>query len=616
MKHVNVLPVLGINFGYHDSSICLITKDSKIYAEQEERFSRIKFDRSFPAESLSWLHTLGLMRDRIIVAIPDDNNLKRRRLIHQLLASNLTRMNSVPLEFYKRILFLSNKEIESIVTSNLKDYSLEIEFVQFKHHESHAAATFFSSPFEEAAILVMDGVGERTCTSISFGKTNMISKVEDVDFPNSLGLFYAAFSYYCGFRINSGEFKFMGLAPYGNPKFANIIRERYLRSDSDGRYEVNSKSLGLSSLTGLKMNILEDDFKMPRRSFDSPITQFHADLASSVQWVFQETVLRIAKRALRITGSKNLCIGGGVALNCVSNGFISEKLYPNKIWVFSASSDAGNAFGSACLGVVKSNNLLNSNEPFRPDTNLSKLGREFSQAQCESYIKSLKLPYQTVPKIKSTKILATQIANGKIIGIFSGRSEFGPRALGNRSILADPRIKQGQIHLNEKIKFRESFRPFAPMVLEEYVNQWFENDEESLFMQKTFKVKNFKINMVENSEGYDQPISISSALNKISSPIPSVTHLDGSARVQTVLKSDPGISRQILEDFYRITSCPVLINTSFNVRGEPIVGTPQDAIRCFMTTGIDTLYLEGIIVEKKNIPIETLHEWSSVQRDD
>lgn len=616
---------LGISFGYHDSAIALLDEFGNLSAEQEERFSRVKFDAGFPEEALDWLANQQKLRNVNRVFFYEDPNLKRKRILRQFFRNPFLKP-TLAAEVMRRLVLTSQDNFSEFILKSFNERCpgklIKIDFIE--HHLSHAASTFFTSSFEESSILVVDGVGEKTSTSIWFGNKNEILPVESIDFPNSLGLFYAAFSSYCGFKVNSGEYKFMGLAPYGRPIFKNAISERYLRTTNDGFYQIAHKRLGISKFDGFSFRDLESFFGIPRRTKDLPLTSFHADIAASVQEILNETMLSLALRAKSLTGSENISLAGGVALNCVSNGKIVNVFGEKNVHLFSASGDAGGAVGAAAIGFVRNNDLSSNSQVFRISLNESKMGRSFTKLECESILNKNNLNFKTGNNREMAKYLASKIAGGACIGIFEGKSEFGPRALGSRSIVASPLISKGQIHINQKIKFRESFRPFAPAVLSEYADRFFEMSEESPYMMRTVQVKGFKrieeAFTTENSTSENflnlREISIDSELDSVYSPLPSVTHLDGSARVQTVGISSNSFLRLLLEEFYSITNCPVLVNTSFNVRGEPIVGKPEEALNCLASTGLDYLYLEGLIVDKKELSDDFINNSHSRIGDD
>jgi carbamoyltransferase len=589
-------PVLGISFGYHDSSVCLVKNKKDIFAEHEERFTRIKFDSSFPLHSLNWI-LKNSESTSLDVFFYEDPTIKRIRLIKQM----FTNFPEEKAKVIDKILLTSRSNFSNYISRQLSEVnkSSKIRFV--RHHESHAAAGFFSSNFYESAILVVDGVGEIASTSIWHGNRNKIKLLEVERFPNSIGLMYAFFAAYCGFKINSGEYKFMGLAPYGSPIYKTIILNHFISMSKDGTYRIQAKKMGIANFNGFDFEYAEKLFQRKKRQPDETLDYFHACIAFSVQSILNDLMVNLARRALKITHSKNLVIGGGVGLNCVSNAKVAEAIGEEKIFIFSASGDSGGALGAATIGFIKINKTEIQDKPFRIDINQSKIGRSFLDSEIQIVLQNLCIPHSKISETIASKIVAEKLAEGSVVGIFSGPAEFGPRALGNRSILADARIKNGQIHINQKIKFRESFRPFAPIVLEEEAKKFFEISSPSPFMLRTVLVRNISSKFEIEEPMLTSSIDIEQSLNRISSPIPAVTHLDGSARIQTISKDDKSFTRKCLASFYKITGFPVLVNTSFNVRGEPMVSSPYDAINCFMTTGIDYLYIEGYFLDKKQM---------------
>jgi len=600
-------PALGLSFGYHDSAATLIIDENNILAEHEERFSRVKFDRRFPAGALAWLAQDQSFLELESVQFYEKPNLKRGRLVKKLISDTISSKRINP-ELINRIQLTSDKNFRLYINQQLNKFGISPKVYFAEHHLSHAASVFYTSKFHTSAILVIDGVGEKVSTSIWHGVGNDIKKLEEWKYPNSLGLFYACFALFCGFKVNSGEYKFMGLAPYGVPRYVDVIEQNFIQIFDDGNYRVNAKRLGLDNLAGFHMKSLESIFNLKARRNDELIVQKHADIAASVQKILDKAVLALARRALRISDSKVLCLSGGVALNCVANKNLVDNLGENAVNFFSASGDAGGSLGAAALSFLSLNRKkLDPNEsPFRLNHNFSKLGRRFSKVSCRQLLEFYGIPFTLLQEREAARYLAQKIDLGAVVGVFSGPSEFGPRALGNRSIFADARIELGQIHLNQKIKFRESFRPFAPIVLSEYANDYFKMSSDSPFMLRTVEVREFSRDMTPTNqeevlEIQLRPLNILNEISSIKSKIPGVTHLDGSARVQTINSADTSFSRTLLEEFYEVSQMPVLINTSFNVRGEPMVSSPEDALNCFMTTGIDFLYLEGLVVDKNQV---------------
>ena len=499
---------------------------------------------------------------------------------------------------------------------------IDVDRIKFgEHHRSHAAATFFTSPFDSALVIVSDAVGEWDSQSIWVGKDNSLNKIASQSFPHSIGLFYSAMTYYLGFKVNSGEYKLMGLAPYGKPRYVGKIKE-IINLSNDGAVRLDLSKFSFVSGNSMTDGRFEKFFGKSRRMNSAPLTQWHADMAASVQLILEEALENLIDFHLSESeGLKKICLGGGVALNCVANSRIAEKYGPENLFIFPAAGDSGASVGAG-LSYLGNRYETNKTSPSkRWKFNNSLLGVEPEETRCLSELRKLNLNYKTFDGGRElANVIAVEISKGSIVGIFNGKEEFGPRALGNRSILADPRIQKGQITLNEKIKFRESFRPFAPIVLEEQANNWFDIQYPEPFMLKTVSVRNFRnsFNLLgPESNEYLSPIDIESRLNKLDSLIPSVTHLDGSSRIQTIAKSDTRLVRKILEQFYEVTGCPILVNTSFNVRGEPIVHSVKDALRCFLTTEIDVLVLMNFVIFKKEQKIDTLkHTFESATSDD
>lgn len=530
----------------------------------------------------------------------EDPRAKFARLISQLFLYGFYDIKLIP-NFIKSLLMqkrnLYTTYIKNMLNKNLGGV-IHINFTT--HHTSHAASTFFTSSFQDAAILVVDGVGEHFSTSVWVGNGNSLEFIKGERFPNSLGLFYAVFSYYCGFKVNSGEYKFMGLAPYGKPIYKDLISENFVEFSTSGTYRIRSRRLGLGRIGAFNIKVLENLFGKPKREPSDQILQFHADIASSVQSILNEIMVAKALWALQVTRKNRICLAGGVALNCVANQKLVDVVGEDSVHFFSASGDAGGALGAAAIQFVKINGDNLKNKNFRLKINGSKLGKTYTSDTCRQFLIENNIKFTELNFKRIAEIIGAQISHGKIVGVFSGPSEFGPRALGNRSILADPRIHKGQIKINRQIKYRESFRPFAPIVIDEFKSLYFEMISSSPYMLRTVQVKSF-MKVSENVREVNEAISIEQRLNEIYSLIPGVTHLDGSARVQTISSSDKSVTAEILKEFYKITNCPVLINTSFNVRGEPIVGSPFDAFNCFMTTGLDYLVLENFLISKKDV---------------
>jgi len=593
-----VISILGISAFYHDSSAAIIVDGEIVAAAQEERFSRKKHDARYPFNAIEYVLREAKIKlsdiDQIVFF--EKPFLKFERLLETYMAFAPKGFKSFSLSmpiwlreklFQKKFLF-----------DNLKQHDVnfnDINKLKFsEHHYSHAASAFYPSPFEEAVILTLDGVGEWATTTVAIGKKNKLEIVNEIHFPHSLGLLYSAFTYYTGFKVNSGEYKLMGLAPYGKPVYKNLILEKLIDLKQDGSFKINMKYFNYA--TGLTMtnNKFSKLFGQPVRNPKKDLlTQFHMDVAASIQSVTEEIVLKITKNISSEYNIKNLCLAGGVALNCVANGkILKEKLFKN-IWIQPASGDAGGSLGAALA--YWHHELENPRTIFKDQMKGSYLGPKFENDTIQKSLNSLKANFQKYEKNEIISITAKELADEKTVGWFQGRMEFGPRALGGRSILADPRSEKMQKELNLKIKFRESFRPFAPSILREDVNTWFELDNDSPYMLLVSEVKKDKqIKMKtedENLFGIDK-------LNIKRSSIPAITHVDYSARIQTVHKETNSRYYDLINEFKKITNCPVLVNTSFNVRGEPIVCSIEDAFNCFMGTNLDILVIEDFVLYK------------------
>ncbi len=587
--------ILGISSFYHDSAACLVRDGEILAAAQEERFTRIKHDSAFPKQAIAYcLQAAGLTSgsELDLVAFYEKPFDKFDRILSTSLAlapRGLRPFLKAAPTWIKQKIWL--KEI----IRNELDYEGKIVFPE--HHESHAASAFFPSPFEEAAVLTIDGVGEWTTSSIGHGSGNRIELLRELRFPHSLGLLYSAFTYYLGFRVNSGEYKVMGLAPYGEPRFRDLILAELIDLKPDGSLRLNLKYFNF--LAGLTMTNRRFAalFEGPRRQPATDLTQRHMDVARSLQAVVEETMLRMARHAHALTKSSNLCLAGGVALNCVSNGRILREGPFEKIWIQPAAGDAGGALGAALLAWHQFENKPRQVSLTGADRQRgSFLGPDYDSRE---FLRAQKIAATELPNAELFGEVARLLAQGHVVGWYQGRMEFGPRALGNRSILADPRIATVQETLNLKIKFRESFRPFAPSVLRERVSDYFELEEESPYMLLVAAVKS----TLRNDE--KQSPASADFLERLKAPrstIPAVTHVDYSARVQTVSAEENPRFHQLLTEFERQTGCAVLVNTSFNVRGEPPVCTPEDAYRCFMRTGMDYLVLGDFLVAKTAQP--------------
>ena len=592
--------ILGISAFYHDSAAAILVDGKIIAAAQEERFSRKKHDPRYPVNAVKYvLQESNLkLNDIDHIVFFEKPFLKFERLLETYMAFAPKGFKSFSLSmpiwlreklFQKKYLFDKLREQDA----NFKDIN-KIKFSE--HHYSHAASAFYPSPFEEAIILTLDGVGEWATTTVAIGKKNKLEIVKEIHFPHSLGLLYSAFTYYTGFKVNSGEYKLMGLAPYGEPIFKNKILEELLDLKEDGSFKLNMKYFNYA--TGLTMTNkkFSNLFGHPVRDAKKDrLTQFHMDIAASIQAVTEEIILKITNNISNNYKIKNLCLAGGVALNCVANGKILNKKIFKNIWIQPAAGDAGGSLGATLAywhhELQKPRNII------KDQMQGSYLGPKFKNDYIEKELKLLKANYKKYEKDKIIAITAKELANEKTVGWFQGRMEFGPRALGGRSILADPRSEKMQKELNLKIKFRESFRPFAPAVLREDVNEWFELDYDSPYMLLVSDVKKNK--QIEMNEKDNKLFGIDK-LNIKRSTIPAVTHVDYSARIQTVHKETNPRFYQLIKEFKNKTNCPVLVNTSFNVRGEPIVCSVKDAFNCFMGTNLDVLVIEDFILFKEH----------------
>ncbi len=592
--------VLGISAFYHDSAAAIIVDGEIIGAVQEERFTRKKHDANYPKNAINYvLKEAGLkLNDIDHIVFYEKPFLKFERLLETYVGFSPSGFKSFSMSmplwlseklFQKKMLFEALKEQDN----NFNDIK-KINFSE--HHFSHAASAFFSSPYEEAIILTLDGVGEWATTTVSVGKNNKINILKEIHFPHSLGLLYSAFTYFLGFKVNSGEYKVMGLAPYGEPRFQDIILGKLIDVKEDGSFRLSMDYFNYA--TGLTMtnNKFAKLFNMERREPEDNLLQIHMDMAASVQAVTEEIVLRITRFLSKEFKLENLCMAGGVALNCVANGKILKQGLFKNIWIQPASGDAGGALGSAQAFYYQE--LDNKRKILKPDTmNGSYLGPQFTDDQVEDELKSAGANYKKLTLDKVIKDTAKALSEEKAVGWFQGRMEFGPRSLGNRSIIADSRSEKMQKNLNLKVKYRESFRPFAPAVLFERVSEWFEINCQSPYMLLVADVKKSKqLQMTEKEKnlfGIDK-------LNVKRSNIPSVTHVDYSARIQTVHKETNPIFHKLIEEFERITKYPILVNTSFNVRGEPIVCSATDAFNCFMGTDLDVLVCNNFILYKEN----------------
>ena len=597
------IQILGLSAYYHDSAAALIQNGCILAAAQEERFTRIKHDARFPINAIGYCLSEARISPKEIdyVVFYDKPFLKFERLLETYLAFAPRGFNS----FRKAVpLWLKEKLFQKkMLCDELHKFGFEGNLANrllfSEHHLSHAASAFFPSPFSKAAILTMDGVGEWATTSLALGKENKIEILKEIHFPHSIGLLYSAFTYYTGFKVNSGEYKLMGLAPYGEPKYAQQILDHLIDLKADGSFRLDLSYFNYC--TGLTMTStrFHDLFEGPPRSAESQLTQKHMDIAASIQKVTEEVVLRLARSLIKETGEKNLCLAGGVALNCVANGKVLREGGQNHLWIQPASGDAGGALGAALaayhLHLEQPRQLSSSGDSMEG----SYLGPMFPDEEIAKRLEGMSARFEVLEEDELIRSCVEILQEGKAVGWFQGRMEFGPRSLGARSILGDARSPQMQSVLNLKVKFRESFRPFAPSVLREDVSEWFDLDTDSPYM----------LLVADISKKYQRPMTDEQKqlfgiekLNVPRSDIPAITHVDYSARIQTVHKETNPRYHKLLSVFKSRTGCPVLVNTSFNVRGEPIVCTPEDAFRCFMGTGIEALAIGNCFLRKEAQP--------------
>jgi len=608
--------ILGLSAFYHDSAAVLSRDGEIVAAAQEERFTRIKHDERFPSKAVQYCLQEGGIgaADIDFVVFYDKPLLKFDRLLETYLACAPAGLRSFLMampKWLKTKLHLRRAISEALGGA----YKKRIAFTA--HHEAHAASAFYPSPFEEAAILTLDGVGEWDTASIGVGEGHRMKLLKTLHFPHSLGLLYSAFTYFCGFRVNSGEYKLMGLAPYGQPKYAQVIREKLLDLKEDGSLRLDlsyfNYAAGLT-MTSPKFHAL---FGGAPRNPESDLTQREMDLAASIQAVTEDIVLRMARHARELTGKKHLVMAGGVALNCVANGVLLRAGIFDDLWIPSAAGDAGGALGAAQF---VAHQLLDLPRPVRREDSLhgALLGPKFSGAEIRAWLEKEKIPhrhYLTEADLLSATVEA--IVEGKVVGWFQDRMEFGPRALGARSILGDPRNPEMQARMNVRIKFRESFRPFAPSCLAEHAGEWFQLDRESPYMLLVAPVREGRrvALTAEQSGVMSADPDLRKRVNIPRSAVPAITHVDYSARIQTVTEARNRRYARLIGEFHRRTGCPMLVNTSFNIRGEPIVCTPQDAFRCFMACDMDVLVLEDCILYKTEQPkMNTAEREAYVQR--
>jgi len=649
-----VVSILGISAFYHDSAACLVIDGEIVAAAQEERFTRVKHDHNFPLHAARYcLSDAKLNAENLdYVGFYDKPLLKFDRLLETYLdyapAGFSSFLKALPLWMKEKLWMpdlirtelakAGGEEDERAAKKLGKKFEWKLLFGD--HHESHAASAFYPSPFEEAAILTIDGVGEWATSSIGIGKGNEVTLLKELRFPDSLGLLYSAFTYYTGFRVNSGEYKVMGLAPYGEPKYVSLIKDKLLEVRDDGSLKMNHEYFSYSQGLRMTNGAFDNLFGGAPRKPEARITQKEMDLARSIQAITEEVMLKMTNYVHKETGMKKLCMAGGVALNCVANGRVLREVPFEDIWIQPAAGDAGGALGVALAiwhrylakprvspeqagtwqsaRAVKNNVSATAENGVSGNTNNnglaayadsmkgSFLGPRNSEAEIEEFLQARQLPYKRYSRKVLPEAVADLLAAGKIIGLHQGRMEFGPRALGGRSIIGDPRSAEMQSAMNLKIKYRESFRPFAPSVLREQVADWFELDTDSPYMLLVADVAESQRRKITPAEealwGIDK-------LNVKRSGIPAVTHVDYSARIQTVRRETNPLYWEIIEAFRQRTGCPVVVNTSFNVRGEPIACTLEDSYRCFMRTEIDYLVLETYILDKKGQPPLPGEDW-------
>ncbi len=598
--------VLGISGYYHDSAAALVQDGQIIAAAQEERFTRIKHDASFPANSIEFcLSKAGIGLSEVQhIGFYEKPLLKFDRLLETYLAyapKGFSSFRSAIPIWLKQKLFIKDllrRELAGISGLTKKDFK---NLLFSEHHQSHAASAFFPSPFESATVLCLDGVGEWATTSIWSGQGNKLDLNWTIEFPHSIGMLYSAFTYFSGFKVNSGEYKLMGLAPYGSPKFVRVIYDNLIDLQPDGTFHLNMDYFNFAAGLTMTNDRFSNLFGGPPRNPDGPLTQREMDLAASVQSVVEEVVLRLGNTLFRELGRKHLCLEGGVALNCVANGRLADEGPFEKIWIQPAAGDAGGALG--CALSIWHQYLDRPRIPTRPDSmNGALLGPKYEALEIRKYLDSVSATYAELVDEDLFSEVAQCLNIGKVVGWFQDQMEFGPRALGNRSILGDPRDSNMQSTLNLKIKYRESFRPFAPSIIREEFSSFFEGNNDSPYMLTVAKIKKEHRNDISGSQlelkGLDQL-----KLNR--SSLPAITHVDFSSRVQSVSYDINPRYYQLLKAFQSLTGCPVLVNTSFNVRGEPIVCTPEDAYRCFMMTEMDALVIGNFVLYKEKQLKET-----------
>ena len=604
--------ILGISAFFHDSAACLIYNGEIVACAQEERFTRVKHDNNFPTKSIKFcLKKAGIDFNSIHkIVFYEKPFLKFERLIETYLSfapfGYKSFATSMPIwikeKLFQKIL------IKEFLTDNFQiNDNLDNKILFSEHHLSHAASSFFPSPFKSSAILTVDGVGEWATTTYSLGHENKIKIIKEINFPHSLGLLYSSFTYFLGFKVNSGEYKVMGLAPYGSPHYVNKIYENLIDVKEDGSFKLNMSYFNYCTGMTMTNNKFSQLFGIGVRKPESALMQIHMDIAASIQKITEDIIIKMAKHIKNDCGEKNLCLSGGVALNCVANGKILKENIFQGLWIQPAAGDSGGAIGAA-LAVwymkFKNDRIINKDDSMKG----SFLGPQFQETEIEDQLKSCNAVFKKYNELDLLNLTSNLIAKKKIIGWMQGSMEFGPRALGARSILADPRDKEMQKNLNLKIKFRESFRPFAPCILEEFSKDWFDLDLISPYMLFVGNINEDKrLKMTEEQKKLF-------GINKLNIPksiTPAITHVDYSSRVQTVNEKTNPKFYNLLREFYKLTGCPILINTSFNIRGEPIVCSPFDAFKCFMGTEIDVLVIENFVLLKHDQNKKLLNDYKS-----
>lgn len=589
------MKILGISGLYHDSAAALIVDGKVINAVQEERFTRKKNDKSFPVNAIEFcLKNNGISgKDLDAVVFYDNPLLTLDRFLENCIA--VGDANKTLIQNNYESMFADKLWIHRTVKEYLGEFGIDSKLLVCEHHISHAAYAFFESPYEDAAIMTVDGVGEWATTTLGVGNGTDIKILKQINYPNSLGLLYSAFTYFCGFKVNSGEYKLMGLAPYGEPKFVELIKQHLIDIKDDGSYKLNMDMFSYQFGETMTADKFEELFGCCRREPEAELTKIYFDIAASIQVVTEEIVLKMAKHLKDITGKKNLCLCGGVALNCVANGVLLREKIFDDIFVPPAAGDSGSCVGAALYAYYAH---FKKERVFADDSNRVYLGPSFSAGIEQQILDSYSAKYKFV---ENTNDLLDEIAfalnSNKVVGFFNGSMEFGPRALGARSILANPQDPEMQSKLNLKIKYRESFRPFAPSVLEEKISEYFDLDRPSPYMLMVAPVNNeIRYEVAEHHDDILREVS------QVRSTIPAVTHVDYSARIQSVSERDNKKYYDLINKFYGLSGCAVIVNTSFNVRGEPIVCTPADAYECFMRTEMDVLVIDNYILYKEEQP--------------